>query len=90
MSELAAQVDRYLAELARRGNSVHTVDAYGADLREFLITSRRPKPNRRRPGAIDLLILREWLASLYSHGAHRGHHPAKTRGRSRAVPLHAA
>jgi integrase/recombinase XerC len=67
MSELAAQIDRYLADLVRRGNSVHTVDAYGADLREFLYYLSPPETEPPAPGAIDLLILREWLASLYSH-----------------------
>src|ERR1700722_15317799 len=66
-SELAAQIDRYLAELARRGNSAHTIDAYGADLREFLHYLSPPAPEPPAPGAIDLLILREWLAWLYSH-----------------------
>jgi len=68
MSELAAQVDRYLAELARRGNSVHTVGAYGADLREFLHYLSPPETEPPAPGAVDLMIMREWLASLYSHG----------------------
>ncbi len=66
-SELAAQIDRYLAELARRGNSAHTIDAYGADLREFLHYLSPPATEPPAPGAIDLLILREWLAWLYSH-----------------------
>jgi integrase/recombinase XerC len=65
MSELATHVDRYLAELARRGNSAHTIDAYGADLREFLHYLSPPGLEPPAPSAIDLLILREWLASLY-------------------------
>lgn len=68
MSELATQIDRYLAELVRRGNSAHTVDAYSADLREFLHYLSPPEMEPPAPGALDLLILREWLASLYSHG----------------------
>jgi integrase/recombinase XerC len=68
MSELASQIDRYLAELTRRGNSAHTIDAYGADLREFLHYLSPPATEPPGPAAIDLLILREWLASLYSHG----------------------
>jgi integrase/recombinase XerC len=67
MSELAAQIDRYLAELARRGNSAHTIDAYGADLREFLHYLSPPETEPPAPTAIDQLVLREWLASLYSH-----------------------
>jgi integrase/recombinase XerC len=68
VSELARQMERYLAELARRGNSTHTVDAYSADLREFLHYLSPPETEPPAPGAIDLLILREWLASLYGQG----------------------
>ncbi|HUB77231.1 MAG TPA: tyrosine-type recombinase/integrase, partial [Bryobacteraceae bacterium] len=67
MSELSAQIASYLAELARRGNSVHTIDAYGADLHEFLRYLSPPETEPPAPGAIDPLTLREWLASLYSH-----------------------
>ena len=67
MSELATQIDLYLAELTRRGNSAHTVDAYGADLRDFLRYLSPPETEPPAPGAIDLLTLREWLASLYNH-----------------------
>jgi integrase/recombinase XerC len=65
VSELSAQIDRYLADLARRGNSPHTIDAYGADLREFLHYLSPPELEPPALAAIDLLILREWLASLY-------------------------
>jgi integrase/recombinase XerC len=67
MSDLAVQIDRYLAELVRGGNSSHTVDAYSADLREFLHYLSPPQTEPPAPSAIDLLTLREWLASLYSH-----------------------
>jgi integrase/recombinase XerC len=67
MSELAAQIDRYLRELVRGGNSSHTVEAYGADLRQFLDYLSPPETEPPAPGAIDLLILREWMASLYNH-----------------------
>jgi integrase/recombinase XerC len=66
VSELAVQIDRYLADLARRGNSTHTVLAYSADLREFLHYLSPPETEPPAPGAIDLLTLREWLASLYA------------------------
>ncbi len=65
MSELAAQIDAYLAELARRGNSAHTVEAYSGDLREFLHYLSPPEMEPPAPCAIDLLTLREWLAWLY-------------------------
>jgi integrase/recombinase XerC len=66
MPDLAVQIGRYLAELARRGNSVHTIDAYGADLREFLHYLSPPEAEPPAPSAIDLLTMREWLVSLYS------------------------
>jgi integrase/recombinase XerC len=65
VSELATQIDRYLQELVRGGHSAHTVDAYGADLREFLHYLSPPQTEPPAPGAIDLLTLREWLAGLY-------------------------
>jgi len=61
MSELAGQIDRYLEELTRAGNSVHTVEAYGTDLREFL-QFLEPAPE---PAQIDVLRLRQWLADCY-------------------------
>ena len=42
-------------------------DAYGADLREFLHYLSPPETEPPAPGAIDLLTVREWLASLYNH-----------------------
>jgi integrase/recombinase XerC len=67
MSELAEQIDRHLQELVRGGNSSHTVDAYSADLRQFLDYLSPPETEPPAPEGIDLLTLREWLASLYSH-----------------------
>jgi integrase/recombinase XerC len=67
MSELAVQIDRYLQDLVRGGNSSHTVEAYAADLRQFLDYLSPPETEPPAPTAIDLLIMREWLASLYGH-----------------------
>jgi len=64
-SELALQIDRYLEELARTSSSPHTLDAYGADLRQFLEFLSPPGMAPPEPQAIDLLTLREWLAGLY-------------------------
>jgi len=64
MSELERQIESYLEELARGGASAHTIEAYGTDLKqlaEFLSAGAAPP----EPAAIDLLLLREWLASLY-------------------------
>ncbi len=65
MSELARQIERYLAELARTGDSAHTLRAYQSDLAQFLEYLSPPGLEPPEPSAIDMLILREWLASLY-------------------------
>jgi integrase/recombinase XerC len=65
MSELARQIDRYLAELAREDSSANTIHAYFADLHQFLAYLSPPDLATPEPPAIDLLTLREWLAWLY-------------------------
>ena len=65
MCELARQIERYLEELARGGASPHTVAAYAADLRQFLEFLSPPETAPPEPPAVDLLMLREWLAALY-------------------------
>jgi integrase/recombinase XerC len=65
MSELARQIERYLAELGRISSSAHSIRAYTADLRQFLEFLSPPGQEPPAPGAIDLLMLREWLADLY-------------------------
>jgi integrase/recombinase XerC len=64
-SELAVPTGRYLEDLARGGASEHSVRAYESDLREFLEYLSPPEMEPPAPGAIDLLIIREWLAALY-------------------------
>jgi integrase/recombinase XerC len=65
MSELARWIERYREELARAGASPHTVAAYASDLHQFLEFLSPPEMAPPEPQAIDLLILREWLAALY-------------------------
>ncbi len=65
MSELARQIDRYLADLARSGASPHSIRAYEADLRQFLEFLSPPELEPPEPRPIDLLVLREWMADLY-------------------------
>jgi integrase/recombinase XerC len=62
---LELQVRRYLEELGRTGASPHSIRAYESDLAQFIEYLSPPDLEPPEPRAIDLLILREWLASLY-------------------------
>ncbi|MCU1232551.1 MAG: phage integrase family protein, partial [Candidatus Solibacter sp.] len=64
-SELERQIALYLEELARAGNSEHSIRAYDADLRQFLAYLSPPDLPPPAPTELDLLVLREWLAGLY-------------------------
>lgn len=66
MSELGGQIERYLGDLRRAGNSDHTVTAYAADLGEFLDFLSPPETEPPEPRAIDVLALREWMLWLYN------------------------
>ena len=66
MSELSVQIERYLQELVRGGNSAHTWRAYEGDLRQFLEYLSPPQSEPPPIAQIELLTLREWLASLYA------------------------
>jgi integrase/recombinase XerC len=65
MSELGNQIERYLEELVRSAASRHTIAAYAADLRQFLEFLSPPGSEPPPPRAIDVLVVREWLAGLY-------------------------
>lgn len=65
MSQLSEAIDDYLASLARRDESAHTLRNYAADLREFTAYFSPEGTEPPAPAEFDLLALREWLAHLY-------------------------
>jgi integrase/recombinase XerC len=67
-SELAAALQRYLAELAREHDSPHTILAYRSDLEAFLEYLSPPGLAPPEPAAIDTLLIREWMGKLYADG----------------------
>jgi integrase/recombinase XerC len=68
VTELESQIRRYLDELARINASPHSILAYESDLKQFLTYLSPPDLEPPAPREIDLLVLREWLASLYRDG----------------------
>jgi integrase/recombinase XerC len=66
---LQESIARYLAELARRGASKHTLRNYESDLLQ-LVEYCTPPGEEAAPllEQVDLPLLREWLASLYDKG----------------------
>ncbi len=64
MAELRDCIAKYLGELRQRGASAHTLRNYNSDLEQLLGYCRR---TGEEPAIeqIDLVLLREWLASLY-------------------------
>jgi integrase/recombinase XerC len=68
MSELARQIGLFLDNLKREGASEHTVLAYSSDLAQFLEYLSPPDLEPPEPRAIDQLVMREWMASLYKQG----------------------
>ena len=65
MPDLAGQIEEYLGELARKGSSEHTIEAYTLDLRQFLEYFSPPDLSPPEPAAFDHLMLREWMSGLY-------------------------
>lgn len=68
MASLRESSAKYLAELARRGASRHTLRNYGADLDQFAAYFELPTEGAPEIAAIDLPMLREWLSDLYDRG----------------------
>jgi integrase/recombinase XerC len=68
MAQIRECIARYLAELERRGASKHTLRNYGSDLEQFASYFEPPGEKAPRIEALDLALLREWLAWLYDQG----------------------
>jgi integrase/recombinase XerC len=69
MSEFERQIVRFLEELRRQNASPHTLKSYGSDLKDFAAYFHVPDQPVPELGSLDLLALREWLASLHERGA---------------------
>ncbi len=69
MPDLELQIGRFLEELARRQVSPHTLEAYGADLRQFLEYFTPPQSEPPPLAQLQVLEIREWLANLYSRAS---------------------
>lgn len=68
MSELETQIRRFVEELNRTQVSPHTLEAYASDLRQFLEYFTPPGEDPPPLASLQVLEIREWLASLYSQG----------------------
>jgi len=68
MADLRSSIAKYLAELARRGASKHTIKNYGSDLDQFATYFEPPGQTAPEIERLDLALLREWLADLYDRG----------------------
>ncbi len=68
MATLRECVSKYLAELARRGASQHTLRNYGSDLEQFATYFEPAGEIAPTVEQLDLPLLREWLAGLYDQG----------------------
>lgn len=65
MSELRANIESYLADLALQNASEHTLRNYRIDLESFADYFTPPGQSTADPRAMDALAMREWLGSLY-------------------------
>jgi integrase/recombinase XerC len=82
MSEsIAGQVQQYLSKLVRESASQHTVRNYSIELQQFIEYLKPPGGNPPDVASIDVLMVREWLGSLYD----RGLAPASIRRKLAAV-----
>jgi len=65
MATLEQAANCYIAELERRGASPHTVRNYKLDLRQWAQYFAPTQEVAADIGAVDLRLMREWLAGLY-------------------------
>jgi integrase/recombinase XerC len=65
MATLRENSAKYLAELARRGASPHTLRNYASDLEQFAAYFDLPGEPAHETADVDLAMLREWLSDLY-------------------------
>jgi integrase/recombinase XerC len=65
MSELRRQIEAYLADLALRNSSEHTLRNYRIDLEAFAAYFTPPEAEPPAPPEFDTLAIREWLGHLY-------------------------
>jgi integrase/recombinase XerC len=68
MANIRECAAKYLAELARRGASEHTLRNYGSDLEQFARYFELPDAAVPDIESLDLALLREWLGGLYDQG----------------------
>lgn len=66
--ELREAIARYLAELARRGSSRHTLRNYASDLEQLTEFLEPPGETAPPIEQLDVTLLREWLADLFDRG----------------------
>jgi integrase/recombinase XerC len=68
MANIRQYSAQYLAELARRGASPHTLRNYGSDLEQFAGYFEPAGATAPELEQLDLALMREWLAWLYDLG----------------------
>jgi integrase/recombinase XerC len=81
MPDLPERIEQYMAELERRNASKMTIQSYASDLRDFLDYLTPPGTQSPDVANIDLLMLREYLASQYE----RALQPVSIRRRIAAI-----
>lgn len=66
--EFSAAIEQFLVHLRRRDASPQTIRAYAADLQQLISFLSPPGMEPPDVEAVDLLMLREWIASLFHEG----------------------